>query len=155
MVDINARPAAIGDVAAYRQSVLDLLRRADVVKASTEDLEVLLPDFEVADAARRVLAAGARVVLVTDGPRAVRVYGSGFRVEVPAPEANVVDTVGAGDAFGAGFLAWWHRRAYPHEALADRGLVVEAVGRAGEVAALTCARHGADPPHITDLSHGW
>jgi fructokinase len=155
MVDVNARPAAIGDLAGYRRAVLDLLRRADVVKASTEDLEVLLPERDVADAAVSLVTAGASVVLVTDGPHPVRVYGRGFAAEVPAPDVAVVDTVGAGDAFGAGFLAWWQRRGYGRDALADRDAVVEAVERAGEVAARTCARQGADPPHLTALTPGW
>jgi fructokinase len=61
--------------------------------------------------------------------------------------------VGAGDAFGAGFLAWWYRHGRP--VLTDRDGVVEAVERAGEVAALTCARRGADPPHLADLPPDW
>jgi fructokinase len=155
MVDVNARPAAIVDVVAYRTWVLDLLGRVDAVKASTEDLEVLLPGRPVADAAQSLLAAGAGVVLVTDGPRPVRVYGSTFAAEVPAPEVVLVDTVGAGDAFGAGFLASWHRHGRGRDELAERDLVVEGVERAVQVAALTCARRGADPPFLASLPPNW
>jgi fructokinase len=153
MVDVNARPAAIVDMPAYRESVLDLLGRADVVKASTEDLEVLMPEQSVPDAARSLVTADAGLVLVTDGARPVRVFGAGFEAEAAAPEVTVVDTIGAGDAFGAGFLAWWYRHGRP--ALTDRETVIEAVERAGEVAAITCTRRGADPPHLTDLPPGW
>jgi fructokinase len=155
MVDVNARPAAIVDLAAYRVWVLDQLRRADIVKVSTEDLEVVLPEHSAPEAAQILLAAGAGVVLVTEGPHPVRVYGAAFHAEVAAPDVVVVDTVGAGDAFGAGFLAWWLRHEHGREALGERKLVVEATARAVEIAALTCTRRGADPPRLADLPATW
>ena len=72
-------------------------------------------------------------------------------VAVPSPRAKVVDTIGAGDAFGGGFLAWWRARGLGREALADIDQAVEATHFACLVAARTCATQGASPPYLSDL----
>jgi fructokinase len=70
---------------------------------------------------------------------------------VAAPAVEVVDTIGAGDAFGGGFLAWWHARGLGPGDLADEAAVVQATGFAALVAARTCARPGASPPYAREL----
>jgi fructokinase len=72
-------------------------------------------------------------------------------LRVPAPAARVVDTIGAGDAFGGGFLAWWSLRDLGREDLADTGLVREATRFACIVAARTCERPGAQPPRLAEV----
>jgi len=70
------------------------------------------------------------------------------------PPVVVVDTVGAGDAFTAGFLAHLahHHRLYPGAlARADDHEIKAALDLANRVAAMTCGRAGADPPHLSDL----
>jgi fructokinase len=76
-------------------------------------------------------------------------------VHVDAPRVEVVDTIGAGDAFGAALLAWLH----DHDALSvdlrlDQNQVSSALGFACQVASFVCARAGADPPWRAELS-GW
>jgi fructokinase len=63
----------------------------------------------------------------------------------------VADTVGAGDAFGAGFLAWCVRRGVTREDLGNPGTVRIGAEFAALVAARTCARVGADPPRLSEL----
>jgi fructokinase len=65
----------------------------------------------------------------------------------PVP-AEVVDTIGAGDAFGGGFLAWWASRGLGRDDLAREDLLVEAARYAAVVAARTVARAGASPPRL-------
>jgi fructokinase len=153
MVDPNCRPGAIRDRDAYVARVSRILARADVVKVSVEDVRYLAPAVSREDGARGLVAAGAAVVLLTDGARPVRVFGPAFEVEMPVPAVAVVDTVGSGDAFGGAFLARWSERGMGRRGLADQAAVLEAVGRAIEVAGLTCSRRGADPP--TRAEAGW
>jgi fructokinase len=107
MIDPNCRPGAIADKLAYQARLSRLLRRADVVKVSVEDLAYLYPGATVRSAAATVLGQGARLVLVTDGPRPARAFLPGQELTVNVPAVPVVDTIGAGDAFGGAFLAWW------------------------------------------------
>jgi fructokinase len=62
-----------------------------------------------------------------------------------------VDTVGAGDAFGGAFLAYWIERGFGRDELGDEAALREALALAIQVATLTCARSGADPPRRDEL----
>ena len=147
MLDPNWREAAIPDAAAHLDRIRRLLPRTDILKTSTEDLGFLVPGRDVPAAARTLLGWGARCVLVTDGPAPVQVFApDGRQFSVPVPPAEVVDTVGAGDAFGGGFLAWWAEHELSRDQLADSALLAAAATSAARVAALTCTRAGAEPP---------
>ncbi|HEY4609002.1 MAG TPA: PfkB family carbohydrate kinase, partial [Ilumatobacteraceae bacterium] len=95
------------------------------------------------------------VVLHTDGGRAVHIHWKGDHLEVPVPAVDVVDTIGAGDAFGGSFAAWWHQRGLGRDDLADRVAVGAAVTAAVEVAAISCTRVGAQPPRRDELAEKW
>ena len=151
MLDPNCRPALIPDRWAYRRQLEDTLGRSHVVKASEEDLAWLEPGAEPAAAARSLLADGAEVVLVTRGPQGALVVTEREERAVAAPPANVVDTIGAGDSFSAGFLAWWRLRGLGREDLRDLDAVVGATAFACAVAAKTCERAGASPPRLSEL----
>jgi fructokinase len=146
VVDPNCRPALIPDRTAYRGRLDRILARADLVKASVEDLAFLEPDARPAEAARRL----GRPALVTAGADGALAVTRDDVVEIPARRVRVVDTIGAGDAFGAGALAWWLERGlgrrFPAAALAEAG----AFG--ARVAAHVVARAGADPPWRREIS---
>jgi fructokinase len=153
MVDPNCRPTVIPDRVAYLARLSRILARADVVKVSADDLAFMAPGSSAVEAARALVHAGARLVLLTNGGRAVHAIAAPFEVELPVPRVEVVDTVGSGDAFGGAFLAWWIEQGLGRDDLADRTAVEGAAGAAIAVAGLTCQRPGADPP--TRAEAGW
>jgi fructokinase len=150
-VDPNVRPWVIDDPAGYRARLDRVVARADVLKVSEEDLGWLSPELAPEAAARALLARGPAVVLLTRGGDGALVVTPGGETAVPVPPVDVVDTIGAGDAFAGGFLAWWHGRGLTRAELADAGRVVEATRFACLVAARTCARAGASPPYLREL----
>lgn len=109
VVDPNVRPAVVPDPAAYRDRFQRLAARAGVVKLSRQDAAWLYPGVPPADVAGDLLAAGAGCVVVTDGAAGASAWTRRVTGAVEAPEVDVVDTVGAGDAFTAGLLAWLRR----------------------------------------------
>jgi fructokinase len=151
MVDPNVRPTLIPDRAAYRRRLGTTLRRSHVVKASVDDLAWLEPGTSPAETARGMLAEGPAAVLMTDGGNGVEVIMPSGQHHVPAPQVKVVDTIGAGDAFSGGFLAWWRMHGLGAEDLRAEERVLEATAFACEVAALTCERAGASPPRLAEL----
>ena len=150
-LDPNIRPWVIADPEAYRARLGRVLARSHVLKVSEEDLDWLYPGLPAVEAIREMLEMGPTVGLLTRGPNGALVVTRTAEVAVPAPRAKVVDTIGAGDAFGGGFLAWWSERGLTHEDLGTIDLAVEATAFACLVAARTCSRPGADPPHRSEL----
>ena len=152
-LDPNCRPAAISDEPAYRARIERILARTDLLKASIEDLEWLLPGVAPIEAARCLLARGPTLAVVTRGGEGAIVVSAGRAVPVAAPKVDVVDTIGAGDAFGGGFLAAWLRGGHGRRDLADLEAAAEATSFACRVASLTCTRAGASPPRLAELGN--
>jgi fructokinase len=157
MIDPNCRPSAIADRSAYLDRLARILRCADVVKVSTEDLAYLYPGATARAAAAALLGQGPRLVLVTDGPRPARAFLPGQEMTIDVPVVQVVDTIGAGDAFGGAFLAWWSGNELTKSDLRRPGPVRGALRAAAEVASVTCTRAGAEPPWLEELAGkpGW
>ncbi len=155
MVDPNCRPSVMTGSAVFAEALASVLPRADVVKVSGDDLAFLYPTVERAQAAADLARSSGSVVLFTDGAEAVRILAAGTEVVVDVPRVPVVDTVGAGDSFSGGFLAWWMHHGKGREDLADVDSVVAAARFGVAVASITCQRAGAEPPHIADVPGGW
>jgi fructokinase len=132
-----------------------VLARADVVKASIEDLRYTDPASAPAHVAARLIAGRTRAVLVTAGADATTVLTAAETRAVAVIASRVVDTIGAGDGFTAGFVTWWTANGRPLDDLAHVDAVVPAVDAAHQVAAAAVARTGADPPHRDDLPPDW
>jgi len=150
-VDPNIRPTVIDDEPGYRERLERILSRSHVVKVSEEDLAWLDGDQPPVEAVRGLLAHGPTLGLLTRGPNGALVVTRTAEVAVPAPRAKVVDTIGAGDAFGGGFLAWWSEHGLTRDDLGTIDLAVEATTFACLVAARTCSRPGAEPPFRSEL----
>jgi fructokinase len=150
-VDPNCRPWVIDDADAYRSRIRRVLGNTHLLKVSEEDIEFLEPGRPAVEGVRALLEHGPTVGLLTRGPSGAVVITRSAEVAVPAPRAKVVDTIGAGDAFGGGFLAWWSERGLGRDELGQIDLVVEATEFACLVAARTCSRPGASPPWRHEL----
>lgn len=155
MIDPNCRAGVIADRAAYVHRVDQACARADIVKVSIDDIEYLAPGVDPLDHARTMVAAGVTLVLVTMGAEGTWAVTAGGEKLVPTERVDVADTIGAGDSFCGGFLAWWLGAGHTRGALADTQLGMQATIAAQEVAAITCQRVGADPPRLADLSERW
>jgi fructokinase len=147
MVDPNCRPALALD----RERLARVLAGADVVKVSDDDVAWLAPGVDPAAAARGLLAQGPSLVLLTRGPGGALAITADRESAVPAPPVEVVDTIGAGDAFSGGWLAYWAEHGLGRAELADPDAVLAATRFACLIAALTCARPGASPPRRAEL----
>jgi fructokinase len=155
--DPNARPALMGDPRTALERIERIVRAADVVKVSDEDLEWLLPGVDPLLVAETWRGSGPALVVVTRGSAgAVGVLAGGV-VEVAAPQIDVADTVGAGDALMAGLLdgldaAGLLRPDRVEDLRAiDPADLAPLLSHAVRTAALTCTRPGADPPTREDL----
>ncbi|MEQ3552729.1 sugar kinase [Pseudonocardia nematodicida] len=103
--DVNHRPA-LWSADQARGVYTELAGRADVVFAGQDEAELLTGGAGgPTELARRVRELGAGEVVVKLGDRGCIVSAGDSLETVPAVRVDVVDTVGAGDAFVAGYLA--------------------------------------------------
>lgn len=150
MLDPNCRPAVVPDRTRFSARVQRLLRRADLVKVSDEDVDFLLPDGGWDELIAPELDRGA-VVLHTAGSEPTTITTSEGTASVESRKGEIVDTVGAGDIFGATALwamveAGW-RKGHPLP-LAE---IVPCVETAAAAAFFACQRAGAEPPTRAEL----
>ena len=154
--DPNVRLAIEPRVAVWRDTLQWMLRRSDVLKVSEEDLHALYPGQPVDTFIGEAQEAGVALVIVTRGERGVVAATRALpALELPAVPVTVVDTVGAGDTFQAGLLAWL-QRAGCLTRRAVEGIrqeeLEQALRFAARAAAVTCSRRGADLPYLSELA---
>ena len=156
MIDPNIRPLFITDAEGYRRRMAAMISQADIVKVSDEDLNWLNPaPLTQAEKISAMLDTGPSVVIVTQGAEgAIATLADGTSIAVPAVKTNVVDTIGAGDTFNAGFLAKLSELdLLTPEALGtlDLDALRDAMTYGARVAAITVSRAGANPPWANEL----
>ena len=151
MIDPNIRPSFITDEAAYRARLTQMFARANIIKTSDEDLEWITGGT---DASVLFDGTDVQVILLTRGAEGVTVLTRDAAADVPAQKAQVVDTVGAGDTFSAGFLADLETAGLlTKSALSGASMddLTRAAAFGARVAAITVARAGANPPWASEL----
>ena len=150
--DPNVRPALITDDDLARGRIDRLIERCDVVKASDDDLRWIDPNHSPKQIARTWLGLGPSIVAVTMGEHGAFAMCAAGTVRVAAHPVNVVDTVGAGDAFMTGLIdALWSLGLLGADRRSELARIsVDAlntvVHTAAVSSALTVARAGADLP---------
>ncbi len=148
-LDLNVRPTVITDPVEYALLLDPFLqvvgRRGGVVRASDEDLGWLAGDPS-ADPRDLIQDLAGRyecslVVMTTGGDGALACGVDQPLVQVSGFPVRVIDTVGAGDTFTAGFLQGW---------LDNQGLE-SAMRRGCAAASIVCGRQGANPPSRAEV----
>jgi fructokinase len=150
--DPNVRPSLVADRDLVRERIEHLVERSDIVKVGEEDLRWIDPDRPPEHIAQTWLALGPAVVAVTMADQGAAAVCAAGEVRVPARPVQVVDTVGAGDAFMVGLIdALWARGLLGAQRRAElAGINLDALTTtleaASQAAALTVTRAGADLP---------
>jgi len=125
-----------------REIALRALAHAHFVKLNDHEVEVFarwlgVPQTAAALQSRLMAQFGTRSLCVTEGARGARLWHADTYVEQAAFTVDVIDTIGAGDAFLAMLLAALLRGSSPASAMA----------RAARLAAYVASRRGAIPDY--------
>jgi len=111
VVDLDYRPSFWASRAEATRQVADLLPYATVAVGNLDECETAVGERDPDRAADALLARGVHLAVVKRGPRGVLARTPTQRVEVPPVPVEVVNGLGAGDAFGGalchGLLAGW------------------------------------------------
>lgn len=154
VVDPNIRPAVCGAQDAYVRRFESWADQAHVIKLSDDDADWLYPGVAYETVVEMILSHGPQLVVLTLGPEGVLARTPAASARAASPRVDVVDTVGAGDAFGAGLLRrLWETGRLDAQAvgLMDHEQLADVVNFAAAVAALQCSRAGATPPTLGEV----
>jgi fructokinase len=154
VIDPNIRPAVVKDRNAYRTHFERWAGFAHVIKLSDADAEWLYPGTPFESIVDSLLSRGVQLAIVTRGGEGAFARTATVRAEVAATAVEVIDTVGAGDAFVAGILGWlWTNDRLDAAAVVrlDAATLAEGLGFAAAVAGLQCSRAGATPPTLAEV----
>lgn len=152
-LDVNLRPVAVADQERYAGGVLKAMRQAHIIKMSDEDLAALglarLRPTEVADTFFH--QSSTELIALTLGARGAVLLSRTHCVALSAPpDLKVVDTVGAGDCFHAGLVAYLRRAGALSSAQDLRNLdqrtIESALRHAIAAASINVTRAGCQPP---------
>ena len=135
-------------------SVRRALRHATVAVGNLDECEVAVGEREPHAAARALLAAGVELAVVKQGPKGVlAVHRDGTTAEVPPVPVEVVNGLGAGDAFGGalchGLLAGWDLEPIMRYANAAGAIV------AGRLACSSAMPYDAEVAEVDAGAHRW
>ncbi|MHC1151864.1 5-dehydro-2-deoxygluconokinase [Microbacterium sp. MAH-37] len=111
VLDLDYRPMFWASAAEASAQVRPLLEQVTVVVGNREECEVAVGETDPRRAADALLAHGVELAIVKQGPRGVLAKTRDEEVEVPPHAVDVVNGLGAGDAFGGalchGLLSGW------------------------------------------------
>ena len=153
-LDPNVRPSVIDDFKSYLQRLQRAVKLADIIKLSDEDLLLLYPNLEVAEAAKQLSNDSHAHIILTKGKQGSTWYSpENFSVDSPIVDLPVIDTVGAGDTFSGALLSFLHDENYlgkdgqePSLAALSKETIDKAMKFANTAASINCSRKGCNPP---------
>jgi len=154
ILDPNVRPEIFGDPEEYRRRFEHLACFAHIVKLSSDDAAWIYPNVPLDGVLDRILSFGPQLVAVTRGEHGAVARTASSSVDVSAVRVRVIDTVGAGDSFGAALIAALidERTLGPRaDRQLDRNTLERAVTYAVAASAVTCTRTGAVPPTRAEI----
>lgn len=146
--DPNVRVSVVADPEKYRVAVEKWVGISSVVKLSDSDISWLYPDESMDEVAKRWIAGGCSLVVITRGANGIIGFTRTGMEEVAAAKVTVVDTVGAGDTVGAILV----EAILKHSVNDLHAHILNAVlHRAATAAGITVSRAGAQPPRLHEL----
>ena len=156
IADPNIRAGFIKDEPRYRARLDRLIAQVDILKVSDEDLDWIVPGpLTHVKKVETLREKGPDIVILTKGSAgASAIFGEDGLVQVQVQKVKVVDTVGAGDTFNAGFLASLSQNGLLNrENIANISAndLKKALEYGARVAAITVSRPGADPPWAHEI----
>src|SRR5690554_4258755 len=141
--DVNLRPPFYD-----RELILGLIARCHILKVNNEELDLVADWIGISSQSEEAQLRGLlqefpqlSEILLSKGSLGARYFSADEDISVPAPRVRIVDTIGSGDAFLAGFLS---------QRIQGRS-TADAVRHAVLLSAYVATQSGACPDYTEDL----
>lgn len=102
--DVNLRVNLWADINQALPAIWECFKYADLVKMSMEELDFVAGDAAHVETLGKIMAAGARLIVITDGGNPLRYFCAENSGEMTPIKVQMVDATAAGDAFMGGLL---------------------------------------------------
>jgi fructokinase len=102
--DPNVRLPLWNSAEECRQTILEFIPKAHIIKISNEELEFITGIADEIEAIERLFTGDVKAVIYTKGANGADLYTKDAKYESTGYKVDVKDTTGAGDAFVGGFL---------------------------------------------------
>ena len=156
MVDPNIQPIFVSNEPLFRDHMKQMFRLADIIKVSEEDFNWFFPESETNETKNAKLQKlGPALIILTGGGSGVKAWKpEGNPIFVDSLKVDIVDKVGAGDSFKAGFLTSLDEvsllKKTAIRVISERDIVA-AFNFGVRTAAITVGQAGANPPWRNEL----
>ncbi|KRB80686.1 hypothetical protein ASE00_16760 [Sphingomonas sp. Root710] len=154
-LDPNVRLSIEPDVAKWQAAIDRFRSHAHVVKVSDEDIRALYAGSDADEICESWLNERTAIVVLTRGSAGASIFSRKHgRIDIPAVESAVVDTIGAGDSFMAALLAIlsrWQLRTSNALRTIGREEFLYLGQFAATAASLTCSRRGPSLPDFSEV----
>ena len=97
--DPNYREALWDNEESARKTILDIMKLADIVKISQEEMEFLFHITDIDECMNKIKKMGVSLILISMGEKGAYYANNNVTGFVSAFEMDSIDTTGAGDAF--------------------------------------------------------
>lgn len=131
-VDVDYRPDQWPSRAAFAASIQQLIRHAALVIGTEEEIVAAADNDRVEDAIATVVGATSAPLVLKRGARGATLFRNGSRTDVAPFRIEVLNVLGAGDAFASGLITGI-RRGWPLE---------RAIRMGNATGAIVVTRHG-------------
>ena len=149
--DPNVRLPLWHDAEACRQTILNFIPHAHIVKLSDEELSFLTYIDDEQQAVQSLFQGKVQVIFVTHGAQGASLYTKHQHVNVAANTVQAIDTTGAGDAFIGAILSMLLHKNITVESLEAfcETFATPLLSFANRYAAASTTKHGAIPSYPT------
>ncbi|MGG2054272.1 carbohydrate kinase [Lysinibacillus pakistanensis] len=149
--DPNVRLPLWQDDKACRQTILEFIPKAHIVKLSEEELLFLTAIEDEEQAVQTLFQGKVQILIITCGAEGASLYTRKLHVKVPADMVHTIDTTGAGDAFIGAVLSIFLRQQITVGKLIDfcEQYAVPLLIFANHYAGASTEKHGAIASYLT------
>jgi len=149
--DPNVRLPLWQDDKACRQTILEFIPKAHIVKLSEEELLFLTAIADEEKAVHTLFQGKVQVLIITRGAEGASLYTRKLHVRVPADMVHTIDTTGAGDAFIGAVLSIFLNQQITVGKLIDfcEQYAVPLLTFANRYAGASTEKHGAIASYLT------
>ncbi len=89
-----------------KNDLLQVLKRTDILLINDSESELLTGDTDLQSSAEKIQTMGPKIVIIKRGSKGATIFDGKYTSSVGVyPVSEIVDTTGAGDTFGGGFVA--------------------------------------------------